>query len=120
MGAYTQLAIYAYLDLAYSVRVLSQFCNNPGFVHIELVKYVLQYISETLNLDLKFDKETDIPNDVTKYIDVNFTGSKKDEKLTRCYFFMSIGVVINQLFKPHSIISLLIYKAKYVAIYKAE
>lgn len=47
---------------------------------MELIKYVLRYISGTLNLGLKFDREADISDDVVGYTDSDFAGSKTDRK----------------------------------------
>lgn len=69
-------AIYAYLNLAYLVWELNRFYNNLGPVHIELLKHVLQYISTTLDLSLKFDGKADTPDDVVGYTYFNFTRLK--------------------------------------------
>lgn len=71
-------AIYACPDLAYSIRVFGQFCNNPKPMFIELVKHDLRYISEILDLYLTFNKEANIANDMIKYTDSDFTRSKID------------------------------------------
>ena len=79
-GALMWLAIYSCLDLAYLVGVLSRFCSNSGPTHVELVKHVLRYVSGTLELSSKFDREWDTPDDVIAYTDSDFAGSKPDRK----------------------------------------
>ncbi len=69
-------------DFAYSVGVLSCFCSNPGPMHVELVKYVLQYVSGTLELGLVLNGEVDIHDEVIGYTDSDFVGSKIDRKST--------------------------------------
>ena len=74
-GAFMRPAMHSCPDLAYSVEVLSRFCSNPGLAHIELVKHVLQYVSGTLHLGLKFDREADTLDDVVRYTDSDYTSS---------------------------------------------
>lgn len=93
------MVIYACLDLAYLLRILSQFCNNFGPVYIELVKYGLQYISEILDLGLKFDREANTPDYVIGYINSNFARLKTDQKLIENYDFMLVRAVISYLSK---------------------
>lgn len=50
-------AMHIYPDPAYSVGILSRFYNNFGSMNIELVKYILQYVFETLDLSLT-EKQT--------------------------------------------------------------
>lgn len=71
-------AIHSHLDLAHLVEVFSCFCSNPRPVHVEFVKYVLQYVSETLELDFKFDGEADTSDGVVRYTNLDFARSKID------------------------------------------
>ncbi len=99
IGALMWPAIHSRPDLAYSVGVLSRFCSNPGPTHVELVKHVLRYVSGTLELGLKFDREANRPDDVIGYTDSDFAGSKPDRKSTEGYVFMLAGVAISHLSK---------------------
>lgn len=92
-------ALHACLDLAYLVRLLSGFCKNPALIHKKLLKYVLQYISQTLDLCLKFDKETDTSNDVIGYTDSDFLVLKTNQKSTRGYFFILVRAAISHFSK---------------------
>lgn len=51
------------------------------YVHVELAKHILQYVSETLDFGLKFDGEAGTLDDIVGYTDSNFAGSKSDRKL---------------------------------------
>lgn len=44
---------------------------------------MLQYVSKTLKLGLKFNKKTDTHNNILDYTDFNFASSKPDQKLTK-------------------------------------
>jgi len=45
-------ATSTHLDIVFSVVTLSQFMHNPGQVHWEAVKHVLQYLKGTLSLGI--------------------------------------------------------------------
>lgn len=107
-------------DLVDLVGVLSYFCSNPGPIYVELVKYVLQYISGTLALSLKFDGEANTPNDVVRQTDFIFARLKTDKKSTRGYTFILVRATISHLLKLQSIIALSICEVEYIATYKAR
>ena len=108
--------MYATSDLAYSLGVLNRFCNYLRPVHVELVKHVLQHVSKTVDLGLKFDKETDIPNNIVRYVNSNFAWSKTDYKSTEDYIFMLLGAAISHLSKLQSTVVLSSCEIDYVAI----
>lgn len=112
-------AVYAYPDLAYSLRVLSSFCKNSGPIHVELIKHVLQYVSWTLDLGLTFDGEANTPNDVVRYTDSDFVESKIDWKSTGSYVFMHAGAAISHSSKLPLIVALSTCETEYVAMCKA-
>lgn len=47
---------------------------------MRLAKHFPRYIFETIELGPKFDRETDTTDDVIRYTDYDFTGSKIDRK----------------------------------------
>ncbi len=112
--------MYAWLDLTYLVGVLSQFYNNPGLVHVELVKHVLQYISGTLDLGLKFNKKVDTLDDIIGYTEFDFSESKINWKSIRSNVFMLVDMIISHLFKLQSIIALSTCKTEYIIMCEAR
>ena len=116
VGAFMWPAIHSCPDLAYLVGVLSRFCSNPGLIQVELVKYILRYISGILCLGLIFDREVDTPDDVIGYTNSDFAKSKPDRKLTGGYVFMLAKAAISHLSKLQLIVALSTYEAEYVAM----
>lgn len=108
--------MHSYPDLAYLIGVLSRFCSNRGPEYIKLFWHVLQYVSGTLQLGLKFDEETETQDDVLGSIDSHFARLKPDQKSTGDYVFMLAGVAISHSSNLQSIVSLLICESEYVAI----
>lgn len=76
-------AIHFYLDFAYSIGLLNQFCSNPGLVFVDFVKYVLQYVFAILELSLTLDGEVNILDNIIGYTDSNFARLKINWKSTR-------------------------------------
>ena len=62
--------------------VVTSFCINPEPVNVEDVRHVPRYVSGTLKLGLTLNGEADKPEDVIKYRDSNFAGSRRDWKST--------------------------------------
>lgn len=61
------LAIHVSPDLGYLIGVFSWFGNNPRSKYIKLLKHIIWYVFETLDLGVKSDRKTDMPNDVAGY-----------------------------------------------------
>ncbi len=87
--------------------------------YVELVSHVLQYVSETLELGLKFDGEAKTQDNIIGYTDSDFAGSKLDPKSTECCIFMLAVAAISHLSKLQSIATLSNHYAEYVAIFEA-
>lgn len=87
---------------------------------MKLVKHVLQYISETLDLCLKFDVGADTRDNVVGYTHSNFVGSITNRKSTKGYVFILARAAISHLSKLQSVVALSSWEAEYVAIYEAR
>lgn len=72
-------AMHVYPDLTHSERIFSQFSKNLGIAHMELVKYVLQYVSGILDLCLTFDREAITLDDIVGYTNSDFARLKTIE-----------------------------------------
>ena len=58
-------------DLTFAVSVLSRYMGNPGRTHCDGVKWLLRYISGTLNVGLVFDGD-ESRCEMCGYIDLYF------------------------------------------------
>ena len=92
---------------------------TPNLYTIELVKHVFRYVSGTLQLGLKFDGEADTPDDMIRYTDSNFVGSKPDRKSTGGHVFMLAGAAISHSLKLQSIVALSTCEAEDLAMCEA-
>jgi hypothetical protein len=56
-------AMHTRLDLVYSVRILSRYAHNLDSTHCALIKRMLRYVADTINVDLKFEWSNDHESD---------------------------------------------------------
>lgn len=76
---------------------LSYLFSNHGYIHIKLIKHVLQYQSGILELGLRFDKKVNTSDDLFGYINSDLAKSKTDWKSTRDFVFILARAVIIDL-----------------------
>ncbi|KAG7188181.1 hypothetical protein KM043_017675 [Ampulex compressa] len=57
IGSIMYLAVGTRPDISFTVSYLSQYCKEPGKVHLEAVKRVYRYMKGTKELVLKFDRQ---------------------------------------------------------------
>ncbi len=109
-------------DLVYSVRVLSRYAHNLDSIHCALVKRVLRYIADTINVDLIFEQSEDqqsINSDLTDYSDSDFADLKDKRHSTREYVFMLVDETIIHSSKQQLIIVLSSCEIEYMTLSKA-
>ena len=95
-------------DIAYSITALSQYCNNPGYVHWVALKRVLRYLCGTINYKLTYGNVGSIGN-VGDVGDVyndqhihpihintinNDNNNKNNKTTTRTTWYMAIVMLI--------------------------
>lgn len=77
-------------EIAYSVRVISQFMHNPTTHHLDAAKRVLRYIKGSLAYGLMYKKESDFV--LRGFTDADWAGDAVDCRLTIAL------VLVQQLF----------------------
>jgi hypothetical protein len=117
-------AVHTRPDLAYSVKVLSRYAHNPSQIHCALIKRVLRYVAETLNVELKFSKKSQNDNsysndDLIDYSDSDFAGLKDKRHSTDGYVFMLAGGAISHSSKQQQTIALSSCEAEYMTLSEA-
>ncbi len=115
IGSLMWSSVHTRLDLAYSVRVLSRYAHNPGSTHCALVKRVLRYIADIINVDLTFERS----DDLIGYSDSDFADLKDKKHSTEEYVFMLADGAITHSSKQQLTIVLSSCEAEYMALSKA-
>jgi hypothetical protein len=110
-------AVHTRLDLVYSVRVLSRYAHNLDSIHCALIKRMLRYIADTINVDLTFNKQSKNP-DLIDYSDSDFAGLKDKRHSMREYIFMLVNKAITHSSKQEFIIVLSFCKIEYMTLSK--
>ncbi len=112
------------LDLAYSVRVLSRYAHNLSSIHCVLIKRMLKYIAETINVDLTFKRSNhhefndQLSDDLIDYSDSDFAGLKDKRHSTESYVFMLAEDAISHSSKQQFIIALSSCETEYMILSK--
>ncbi len=100
-------AVHTRLELAYSVKVLSRYAHNLSSTRCALIKRMLKYVTETINVNLIFKRSNDQQSDdLIDYSDSDFVELKDKRHSTEDYVFMLVEESINNLSKHQFIIVL--------------
>ncbi len=119
-------AVHIKPDLTYSVRVLSRYVHNLSFIHCILIKRMLKYVVETLNVELKFSKKSQNDNtysnnsysedDLIDYNDSNFADLKDKCHSIDEYVFILADEAIYHSSKQQQTIALSSCEAEYMTL----
>ena len=99
-------------DAVYAVGVLSQFIQNPGQAHWEVLKHIIVYLGCTKDLWLTFGGRTKTL--VEGYCDVDWAGQKHRHSILGYSFHMGKGA-ISWSSKKQYIVVLSSTEAEYIA-----
>lgn len=110
-------AMYTRSDIAYSVRVLSRYCSNPSPLHCKYFQQIMRYLTGTLDLAFVFKQDT--KNDLVRYSDSDYAGTKDGKRSTGAYTFMLAGGPISYCSKLQLTVAQSTCEAEYMALNKA-
>jgi hypothetical protein len=106
-------------DLAYSVKVLSRYAHNLSSTHCALIKRMLRYVAETINVDLIFERSNDQhSSDLIDYSDSGFAELKDKRHSIEDYVFMLAEDAISHSFKQQFIIALSSCEVEYMILFE--
>ena len=107
-------AVHTRPDISFAMGVLSRYCSNLGFIHIELVKQIFCYILEIIEIDLTFRANS--PDKLIGYCDSDWAGLVDERKSTDGYIWMLSGCPIFYQSKRQLIVALSFCEAEYMTI----
>ncbi|BBN68279.1 hypothetical protein Prudu_361S000400 [Prunus dulcis] len=99
------------LDIAYAVRIVSQFMYSPSEDHMSAVMRILRYLKVTYGKGLMFYKYGH--TDVEEYIDVDWVGSVTDRHSMSGYFTFVSGSLVTWRSKKQKVVSRSSAEAEY-------
>ena len=101
-------------DLSYFMSVVGRFMANPGKRHWEDAKWVLRYISGTIDVGLKYANRGEVPS-IEGYVDFDFAKSIDTRKSTTGYAFKVFGNLVNWRANLQSVVALSTTEVEYIA-----
>jgi len=104
-------AVVSRPDIAFGVRVLLQFVQNPGPIHWEALKRVIFYLNTTKRLWLTFGGNSEAL--VEGYCDADWASQKHQHSISGYVFYLGQGVISWSSKKQH-IIALSSTEAEYI------
>lgn len=100
-------------DISFSVRQVSQFCQNPGEGHRNGVTRIFVYLSGTIPYGLCFDGELNI--DLTGFTESDFAGNADSRRLTTGFIFTHNSAPVSWSSKLKQCVSLSTTEAEFIA-----
>ena len=92
VGSLIYVMICTRLDISHAVGVVSRFMSNPGEEHWKVVKWILRYLHNSLNVGLCFTKKA---VKLVGYCDSDLGGDLDTNRSTSGYIFFIGGIIIS-------------------------
>ena len=112
VGSVLWPAVVSRPDIAFAIRILSQFIQNPGLAHWEALKWVIVYLVATKTLWLTFGGWSKTL--VQGFCDANWAGQKHRHSISGYSYHFGCGAV-SWSSKKQLIIALSSTEAEYIA-----
>ena len=94
-----QVVVVSQPDVAFAMSILSQFMQNPGPTHWEVLKHIIVYLRSTKDLWLTFSGQ---PKPTAEgFCDVNWGGQKHHHSISGYSFHIGAGAISWSLKKQH-------------------
>jgi len=110
-GSLTYAAIGSCPDIAYATTAVSRFNENPGRVHWEAVKQIIQYLKGTIGWEITYSTKV---KDLEGYTDADGS-TKEDCHAISGYVFLIDGGPVSWSVKTQEIVVLSMTEAEYIA-----
>ena len=80
-------------DISHAVRVVSRYMHNPGKDHWQVVKWILRYIHNTVDVGLVFEQKDS--QYLVGYCDSDYAGDLDKRRSTTGYVFTIANVPVS-------------------------
>ncbi|KAH9698599.1 hypothetical protein KPL71_024065 [Citrus sinensis] len=106
-------------DISYALSVVSRYMVSPGKEHWRAVKWVLRYLSGTLNQGLVYGKSGIKSEGISGFVDSDFAGDLDRRRSLIGYLYMLDGCLINWKASLQHVVALSTTEAEYTAAAEA-
>ena len=114
VGSLLYAAIATRPDISQAVGAVSNYCSNPSEAHLAVVKRILRYLKETINLGLKYEKLES--STLVGYSDTDWAGDFNDCHSTYGNLFLLAGGPVSWLSQKQSTVALSTAEAEYMSL----
>ncbi|GBN12901.1 Retrovirus-related Pol polyprotein from transposon TNT 1-94 [Araneus ventricosus] len=118
LGSLSYIASRTRPDISYAVNILSQFQENPGIIHWNILLKLLGYLSTTRGLQLNLSRVSDL--NVECYSDADFAANCDDRVSIGGFIILLDEVPISWRTSKQKCISLSTMEAEYVSLTDAS
>ena len=102
-------------DISYAVSVVSKYMANPGKEHWRALKWILRYLSGTVDYGLIYGTKRGTEVNVEGYVDADFAGDLDKRRSLTGYLFTLGCCTINWKASLQSVVALSTTEAEYTA-----
>ncbi|KAH9687012.1 hypothetical protein KPL70_014605 [Citrus sinensis] len=106
-------------DISYALSVVSRYMVSPGKEHWRVVKWVLRYLSGTLDHGLVYGKSRIKSKGISGFVDSDFAGDLDRRRSLAGYLYMLDGCLINWKASLQHVVALSTTEAEYTAAAEA-
>lgn len=100
-------------DLSFVVGLASRYMEAPTEAHFQVVKRVLRYVKDTVELGILYKREG--KSSLQAYTDSDYAGDLDDRKSTSGFVFLIAGGAVSWCSKKQPIVALSTTEAEYIA-----
>ncbi|XP_073290969.1 secreted RxLR effector protein 161-like [Primulina huaijiensis] len=100
-------------DIMFSICLCARYQSNPKISHLKVVKRILRYIAETIDLGLWYTQETN--TNLVGFSDADWVGDLDDRKCTTIGCFYLGNNLVSWYSRKQNCVSLSTVESEYVA-----
>lgn len=106
-------------DVAHSMSMVSRYMADLGRMHWEALKWIMRYMRGTANLELMFERTTQVRDPLQGYVDSDYAANLDSRKSLTGYVFTLYGTTISWRSMLLSVVALSTTEAEYIAMTEA-
>ena len=103
-------------DLSQPVSIISRYMHDPGKGHWEAMRWILRYITGTVNVGLDLKKDDCDKHECIGYMDSDYAGDLDKRRSTTTYMFTLSQTPVSWHCTVQSIVALLTIEAEYMTL----
>ncbi|KAE8673094.1 hypothetical protein F3Y22_tig00111812pilonHSYRG00176 [Hibiscus syriacus] len=107
-------------DISQAVGVVSSYMHDPGERHWQVVKWILRYLQQTVDVGLVFEQDEALGQCMVGYADSDYAGDLDKRRSTTGYLFTLAKAPVSWKSTLQSTVALSTTEAEYMAVSEAS